>query len=326
MFGHQDALAYGIQGNRRWVGEAGRSDIKSSTGQHPAVIGYDLGHLELDAPNNLDGVPFDQIRENIVQTYLRGGVNTISWHPNNPLDLSKTTWDAVAPTIPRILDNPADQKQYLAILDKLCTFFKSLKGPDGEAIPVLFRPYHEHTGDWFWWGAAHCSPAAYIAFWKLTVDYFRGQGVHNLLIAYSTDFFRDEAHYLERYPGPEYVDLLGFDMYHRNAPEQNSAFITDTRRMVATVSELGLRQDKLWAITETGLETLPDPRWWSEVLLPIVKDSHLTYVLVWRNGRPDHYYAPYPGQTSEADFKKVVREHTLLLEKPVRKLRLYQRP
>ena len=81
MFGHQDALAYGVG----WKYEAGRSDIKDVTGDYPAVYGFELGRLELDLAVNIDSVPFNKMQQYIRAAYDRGGVITLSWHLNNPL-------------------------------------------------------------------------------------------------------------------------------------------------------------------------------------------------------------------------------------------------
>ncbi len=328
LFGHQDALAYGLNPDlSRWIGQPVstqmRSDIRTLTGQHPAVVGHDLGHLEIDKSENLDAVSFDHMRESILAVYRYGGVNTISWHPNNPLDLTKTTWDRVDSTIRRITEDRKNLRAYKKILDKLAVFFKSLKGPEGELIPVIFRPYHEHTGSWFWWGAGHCTPSEYKSFWQMTVKHLtRKRKVHNMLMAYSTDNFINEAHYLERYPGDKYVDLLGFDTYHRNAPQSDSAFTANAKRMVATIKKLGGEKNKLFAITETGLEMVRENEWWTRIVYPIIEDTGLSYVLVWRNGRPDHYYAPFEGQQSAEDFKSFLNQPQTLFEKDL--LNLYK--
>jgi mannan endo-1,4-beta-mannosidase len=322
LFGHQDALAYGLNSNKsRWVGGANKSDIKTVTGAHPAIVGHDLGHLELDDAFNLDSVPFDQMRLSIQQVYANGGINTLSWHPNNPLDLKKTAWDNMETTIPKILNDPKQLRRYKKILTRLSKYFKSLKGPQGELIPVIFRPYHEHTGSWFWWGADHCTPDEYKAFWRMTVDHLvKKKKVHNLLYAYSTDNFKNEAHYLERYPGDEYIDLLGFDTYHRNAPISDSNFIANAKRMVGTIKKLGTEKNKLYAITETGLEQIKENDWWTRILNPIIQDSGLSYVLLWRNGRPDHFYAPFESQGSVEDFKLFFNYPHTLFEKDISNL------
>ncbi len=322
LFGHQDAMAYGLNADKsRWIGGNNTSDVKTITGEHPAIIGQDLGHLELDHTVNLDSVPFQHIREIAIQTYLNGGINTISWHLNNPLDLNKTAWDKMDSTIAKLLIEKKQWQHYEQLLDKLSSFFKSIKAPNGKMVPIIFRPYHEHTGSWFWWGAGHCTTDQYKLFWQKTVDYLvKKKNVHNLLFAYSTDNFRSEAHYLERYPGDQYVDLFGFDTYHRNAPVSDSNFIANAKRMVGTIKKLGEERHKLYAITETGLERVSEPDWWTRVLYPIIQNTGLSYVLVWRNGRPDHYYAPYPGSDSEADFKKFFNLPGTLFEKELKHL------
>jgi mannan endo-1,4-beta-mannosidase len=327
LFGHQDAPAYGLDANtNRWIAEKGRSDIKTLIGEHPALIGFDLGHLELGKEANLDEVPFKKIRQYIEEQYDRGGVSTISWHPNNPLDYSKTTWDKVEATIPTILNNKKALKNYQKTsLLKLAKFFKSVKGEDGEAVPLIFRPYHEHTGSWFWWGADYCTEEEYKAFWKMTMDYFiKKKKVHNLIIAYSTDNFKSEEHYLERYPGDDYVDILGFDSYHRNAPQSNEAFVKNARRMLGTVKKIGLEKGKPYAVSETGLERVTENNWWTNIFLPVLEGNQAAYILFWRNGRPDHFYAPYPGHASEINFKKMVETGKIFFEKETKRANLYK--
>ena len=66
MLGHQDALAYGLnKDSTRWVGGDNKSDIKTITGEHPGVVGHDLGHLELGRSQNLDEVPFDKMKQSV---------------------------------------------------------------------------------------------------------------------------------------------------------------------------------------------------------------------------------------------------------------------
>ena len=80
MLGHHDDTVYGIG----WEGEEGRSDVKSVCGDYPAVISFDLGELELGNAANLDKVPFDKIRKEIINQYQRGGMVSLSWHVRNP--------------------------------------------------------------------------------------------------------------------------------------------------------------------------------------------------------------------------------------------------
>src|SRR5512133_1628510 len=100
MFGHQDDLAYGVG----WVYPEGESDVKKVCSDYPAVYGMDLGHIELLNPDNLDSVPFENMRVFAREIYARGGVITFSWHGDNPLT-GGNAWDitsdkAVASVLP----------------------------------------------------------------------------------------------------------------------------------------------------------------------------------------------------------------------------------
>ena len=137
MFGHQDDLAYGVG----WKYEPGKSDIKEVTGDYPAVYGWELGHLEMDHPVNLDSVPFDKMKGFIREAYDRGGVITISWHLRNPLT-GKTAWDPEKGTVASILPGGQKHELYKGWLDKLTAFMLDLKGKKREYIPETFRPFH----------------------------------------------------------------------------------------------------------------------------------------------------------------------------------------
>jgi len=323
LFGHQEDLAYGVN----WQYEPGRSTGKDVTGDYPAVFGWDLGKLEFGQTANLDSVPFDRMRAFAQQVYAQGGVNTFSWHLSNPVDPAKTSWDKADSTLHHLFGDRKARRRYKSWLDEVAVYFKRLKGPNGEAIPVIFRPFHELTGNWFWWGRPHCTTAEYINLWRFTVDYLRDKKkVPNLLYAYSTDRFTSRKDYLERYPGDAYVDIIGFDLYHR--PPADTAkpdrFIPEARRMVETLQRISQERKKVRAITETGLGKLPMANWWTQVLLPVVQNAGLSYVLVWRNARPGHFYALYPGRKSAEDFRAFYKEPTLFFGQKTAAEQLYK--
>ena len=90
----------------------------------------------------------------------------------------------------------------------------TLETEEGTKIPVIFRPWHEHTGSWFWWGQNLCTADQYKALWRMTHDRMHARGVKNLLYAYSPGSEpKDSTAYLERYPGDDIIDLVGFDTY-----------------------------------------------------------------------------------------------------------------
>ncbi len=169
MFGHQDDLAYGVG----WKYTPGKSDVKEVTGDYPAVYGWDLGGIELDNANNLDGIPFKKMRQFIQEGYERGGVITISWHARSPLGKEKGAWDTTHGTVTSILPGGDQHTLYKDWLDKVAAFLLSLKGKKGELIPVLFRPYHELTGNWFWWCRNACTDFEFKTLWRFTMYYLQ---------------------------------------------------------------------------------------------------------------------------------------------------------
>lgn len=325
LYGHQDDLAYGV----KWINEPGRSDVKEVAGSYPAVYGWEVGDIGNEgATENLDHVNFNNMREWIKQGYQRGGLITMSWHMDNPVT-DGDAWDTTR-AAPQILPGGKLHKKFTDKLDRFAAFIKTLKTDDGTPIPIIFRPFHEHTGSWFWWGAGNITPENYKKLYSFTLDYLRNKkGIHNLLIAYSPsgpgNHGGKEA-FWNFYPGNDYVDIIGFDSYFHFS---DSVTQDEIRQNVSTLGQhLGwvVRQaeqrGKIPAFTETGLNTIPIENFWTDILLKAIKSNpdakRIAYVLTWRNANENrmkgHYFAPYPGQKSAENFKKFTDDPLILLE------------
>lgn len=321
LFGHQDATLYGIG----WEGDSGRSDVHSVVGDYPAVLGFDLGKIELGHDKNIDNVSFEKIRQEIIRHYNRGGMVTISWHADNPLTGSHS-WDVgTGGVVTSILPGGDKHELFLGWLQSVADFFHSLQTDDGTKIPVLFRPWHEHTGSWFWWGKDYCTVDEYKQLWSMTREFLDDRGTDNLLYAYSPDAQGPGEIYMERYPGDEYVDLFGLDCYHRDNEKGTEAYQHTLHTILSFMTEEAGKRNKPIALTETGLETIPVPDWWTNVLLPVLDQYPVSYVLVWRNARerPDHYYVPYPGHLSEKDFMAFYHHPKTLFCRDIQQLMIY---
>ena len=328
LFGHQDDLAYGVF----WRREEGRSDVLETCGKYPAVFGWDLGsRFGPGKMTNIDSVRFRDMKRWIRKAYEMGGVNTLSWHLDN-LVTGGSTWDTTA-AVRDILPGGKFHYRLTEQLDVLAELFKSLKttGLVKKQIPVIFRPWHEHTGKWFWWGEHACTPEEYKTLYRFTVDYLRKEkGVHNVLYAYSPDFFVDEEHYLRNYPGDDYVDIFGLDYYYRM--EKLERIQEDLPLKLTIMAQLAARHQKIAAFTETGLEGIPHENWWTQMLLAHLNtataEKSIAYVLVWRNAyhasKAEHYYAPYPGQKSAKDFVAFSQDERMLFQGNLPKL--YKKP
>ena len=313
LFGQEDALAYGVEW-KTW--HKSRSDVKDVCGKHPALVGWEMSKLG-QGKYNIDSVDFQHMKGWMKEVYRIGGVNTLSWHMDNFVT-GGDSWDVGEKVVKTILPGGENHEAYKKKLDLFAEYVQSLKAGFlfKKKIPIIFRPFHEHTGSWFWWGRSHCTPGEYKTLWRFTVDYLRKEKqLHNILYCYSTDIFQDEDDYLEFYPGDEYVDILGMDDYHDLSVKGKSEDLVRRLRMLVQMAEL---KGKVPAFSETGQEAIPEEKWWTQRLLtPIKSDSiasRIAYMMVWRNARKDHHYGPYPNHPSASDFRSFSQDQWLIFE------------
>jgi len=322
LFGHQETTAYGVG----WVndGFGNKSDVKEVCGDFPAVYGWDLGNI--GQRKNNDGIDFSEMKSLIKDAYKRGGIHTLSFHQHNPVT-GNQSWD-VTPVVSHILPGGDLHTSYIKRLDLVAEFIKELKDDDASLIPVIFRPYHEHNGDWFWWGKGPASEQEFIALWQFTVDYLKNEkNVHNVLYAFSPDRSRiadpaNPTEYFYGYPGDEYVDIFGLDNYYDLGSHWNQAPLDEQAgklvQSLETIVGIAERRDKIPALTETGLDKLHIRGWWTNMLLAGIDANEVTrkiaYALVWRNANAEHFHAPYPGHESVADFMKFYNDPITVFE------------
>ena len=285
MYGHQDDLVTG----RTWWTEYGRSDTKEYIGDYPAVAGFELGELELGHKRSLDSVAFVDIANRLKWFYEQDGIITVSWHLVNPVSSqwpgikepngAGSAWDVDMLSanginaVRSVLPGGENNAMFNSWLTRLANFFLSLRTSDGTLIPFIFRPYHEHSGSFFWWGRGRCYDEEYAALFRYTVDFLRNKGLHNILFAYNTDKVYSEEEYLRGYPGDEYVDMLSLDWYG-----QGEEFNRNVKAALDFTTSLAARKGKLHALSECG------PL--SDDLQKILANHESAYVLTWRNAPP----------------------------------------
>lgn len=321
LFGHQHATEYG----HGWVNEADRSDVKSVVGSHPAVIGVDFMGFSGNSPEVVKQAK-EQVRKTVTDAYDRGAVITAAWHFSNPVSKGGFYWvDSLSlPAVKYIIPGGSAHHTYKEILRGIGEWAHSVKGKNGTLAPVIFRPFHEFDGDWFWWGKGHTSREDFISLWRFTVSYLRDSlQVHNFIYAFSPDNkFNTRDEFLERYPGDEWVDMVGMDNYGDMGRDRYD--LETAARKLKIVSDYALEKGKLAAFTETGLESIPNTNWWTGTLSKVLKTPglQLSYVLVWRNDMKSHthYYAPFPGQVSVPDFKLFYDDPYTLFEKDLKNI------
>jgi mannan endo-1,4-beta-mannosidase len=324
IFGQQDALMYGVG----WKGEYDKSDVKLVTGAHPALFGWDLEAVAKDDTKENLAQNAEKLKNYCVQAYKMGGINTLSWHVQNFV-----TWKNFYDTtkcVSSILPGREKHTAFTKALDLVASLIKSLKTDKGVSIPVIFRPFHENTGNWFWWGKPFCTAEEYKALWQFTVQYLRDKKqLHNIIFAYSPDRISgDFANYMERYPGDDFVDVLGFDNYYEFKDLNDEKSIELAVKSIGQICNYAISKNKIAALTETGQEKLVQSKWFTAVFNKIMSDTQafkISYLMVWRNAHTGHFYTPYPGHPGESDFKEFYNNSKTLFLKDIGNIYMEQK-
>ncbi len=175
--------------------------IFKATARWPALISVDYNDfknkwVETHTPNRV-----------LIKYWRAGGLVSVSVHFNNPAraeggglnDKRQNIADVLVPGTPV-------NKRWLRQLDAVAAGMQELQTA---GVVVLWRPFHEMNGDWFWWGGQ--PPADFIKVWQHMFSYFtQTKGLHNLIWVYGPNQGRRVADY---YPGDVYADLVGLDAY-----------------------------------------------------------------------------------------------------------------
>lgn len=305
----------------------GKSDIRKTTGSDPAVIGLDLANITDDKNTEKEDNWYFQQEQKIIadtkKAYDQGMIVTFSWHFREPYKgvdfYAANLADKEKNRVKTILPAGENHEYYKRKLDKIASVFKSLKGSDGKLIPVIFRPFHEFDGSWFWWGTNYCSPEEYKALFIFTVEYLRDtKGITNLLYAFSPgDQFNSREEYLKRYPGDAYVDVLGTDNYgdFDNKGEEGAKTANSKLKIL---SDLAQERNKIAALTETGYQITytknPIEGFFSKHIYNALTANNIavSYVMFWENNE-DAYFVPQPNMPDTADFIEFTNKPKALL-------------
>ena len=250
-----------IYGTRILSGQQSLSDIayiESVTGKTPAIGSFDLIDYSVSRQEH-GAVPLETTEEMIAWQKSTGGLVNICWHWNAPADLidepgqewwrgfytSATTFDLQAAL------SDTTSWRYRALLRDMDVIANELRKFYNEGIPVLWRPLHEASGGWFWWGAK--GQDAYRKLWKIMYDRYTNHfGLHNLIwVSTHLDY--------DWYAGDDYVDVVGLDIYTSPGSPMSAQWEDD---------QVHFNGRKLIALSESG--TIPIPRnvidygtWWS---------------------------------------------------------------
>lgn len=332
--GESEAVIYGHMEDT--VLKAGGSDLSESdtkdlTGSISGVVGFDTGnmfsgyankynnrHSGANISNNITGnIKAAALFSN--EAIQEGAVITVSCHMNNFAYASKKSgwyeksyeqynfgdkscYELSGDCMNNLLSGKKYNAVFNAYLDFIADYAKQVNGT------IIFRPFHENTGSWFWWGKDFCSASTYKAVFQYTVKYLtQTKNVHNMLFAYSPGTESQNVNeFAERYPGDDYVDLIGFDTYDNEVMNNNNEyyFLNRLASYMDMVSGFAKSHNKLFALTETGMaynnEGMPESgnkrkNWFGDVLqVALANGRNCCYFMTWTNRTADgEYYQPF---------------------------------
>ncbi|WP_196590389.1 glycosyl hydrolase [Pectinatus frisingensis] len=312
LYGHQNDMH-----KKAGIGPSD-SDTYDMVGDYPAVVGIDGlaltgSEMSLTDEEKASGMTFiDKAVQVAIKAKQKGAIITLSNHMPNFADVAKrgkvngqydysgyspnvTTGDVVS----RIMPGGDLNGVYRGYLDMVAQYDKRLQDLD---IPVLYRPFHECNGSWFWWGAAFCSPSQFKNLYRYTEEYLRDtKGLHNILYVYSPGGpVTSEADYLTRYPGDAFVDIVGFDMYHRD-PAKADDWMTSLDATMNVMSAFAKDHDKIPAASEVGILVGNSAMlksgnqrldWFNEILRNMSQHG-MAYFMTWSNFDETNFDEPY---------------------------------
>ena len=191
------------------------AELLKQTGYRAGIMGYDYKHY----------TPSNSVNPDFINHWNNGGFVTISDHFSNPatgagvFDRNIDFADIITP----------GNKTYTTWYGYLDTVAAGLQVLRDAGVVVLWRPFHEMNGGWFWWGARNT--ADFKTAWIQMYNYFTTtKALNNLLWVYSPSISSgaDESIY---YPGDQYVDIVSLDMYVDNV---DSTYVAQYNRLTST--------------------------------------------------------------------------------------------
>ncbi|GAA4322687.1 hypothetical protein GCM10023149_23200 [Mucilaginibacter gynuensis] len=197
--------------------------VKAITGKKPALWGSDFIW-------NGTKDPGQDIVTEAIKKYGEGYIICLMWHQGRPSDNPPYGWkESVQAKLTSeqwkelITPNTELNKRWLAQIDQVALWLKKLQDAH---VPVLWRPYHEMNGVWFWWGDKK-GPDGIVKLWKMMYErYTNYHKLNNLIWVWGAngprDLPEDEAFpYKHYYPGAKYVDILGTDIYNADYEQKD---------------------------------------------------------------------------------------------------------
>lgn len=227
-------VAAGAQGsfkNSGWSEIASGTDYFDISGDYTLVITEDILKSLQEGGLIIGGHDYTA-----VAVYLESNGTALDPNKDYAFYKADTEFDAANATVEGTWEN----KVFTEDLKNAVAYLKLLRDAD---IPVLWRPFHEAAGGWFWWGK---DAASFKSLWIAMFNYFKTEGLDNLIWVWTT-----EGNDADWYPGDQYVDIVGRDIYNKETADCVSEY----------TSIAGNYGNKIVSLSECGTVGLISEQW-----------------------------------------------------------------
>lgn len=218
-------VAAGAQGsfkNSGWSEIASGTDYFDISGDYTLVITEDVLKSLQEGGLIIGGHDYTT-----VAVYLENNGTALDPNKDYAFYKADTEFDATNATVEGTWEN----KVFTEDLKNAAAYLKLLRDAD---IPVLWRPFHEAAGGWFWWGK---DAASFKSLWIAMFNYFKTEGLDNLIWVWTT-----EGNDADWYPGDQYVDIVGRDVYNKETADCVSEYTSIAENYgnkIVSLSECG---------------------------------------------------------------------------------------
>lgn len=218
-------VAAGAQGsfkNSGWSEIASGTDYFDIFGDYTLVITEDVLKSLQEGGLIIGGHDYTA-----VAVYLENNGTALDPNKDYAFYKADTEFDATNATVEGTWEN----KVFTEDLKNAAAYLKLLRDAD---IPVLWRPFHEAAGGWFWWGK---DAASFKSLWIAMFNYFKTEGLDNLIWVWTT-----EGNDADWHPGDQYVDIVGRDVYNKETADCVSEYTSIAENYgnkIVSLSECG---------------------------------------------------------------------------------------
>jgi len=217
--------------------------LYEKTGKKPALLGLDfMDHTNV--PDSWRNNP--DVVEDAITWKNNNGIVAFCWHWRDPSHKTNEFYTDRSNFDPRKIFDPQSD-EYVAMMRDMDIVAGYLTELQDEDVPVLWRPLHEASGRWFWWGSQ--GPEACKKIWRIMFDKFVNEhGLKNLIWVWTSEA---NGAALDWYPGDEYVDIIGLDVYEEGNHGSQMLAFEELKRIY--------QGKKMLALSECGSIPLMEP-------------------------------------------------------------------